>query len=89
MNIDDVHRVLIVGSGTMGLQIGLQCATHGHDVAMYDLEPAALDAGARRMRAYAEELVAAGRMILAEAGASQPMSRSLVGALQRMRGKRP
>ena len=62
MDIADVRRVLIVGSGTMGLQIGLQCATHGYDVAMYDLEPAALDAGARRMRAYAEELVAAGRI---------------------------
>ena len=45
MDIADVRRVLIVGSGTMGLQIGLQCATHGYDVAMYDLEPAALEAG--------------------------------------------
>jgi 3-hydroxybutyryl-CoA dehydrogenase len=62
MHIPDVRRVLVVGGGTMGLQIGLQCATHGYDVAMYDLEPAALDAGARRMRAYAEELVAAGRI---------------------------
>ena len=62
MEIGDVRRVLVVGSGTMGLQIGLQCATHGYDVAMYDLEPAALDAGARRMRASAEELVAAGRI---------------------------
>ena len=62
MDIGDVRRVLIVGSGTMGLQIGLQCATHGYDVAMYDLEPAALDAGSRRMDAYAEELVAAGRI---------------------------
>lgn len=62
MDIADVRRVLVVGSGTMGLQIGLQCATHGYDVAMYDLEPAALDAGARRLRAYAEELVATGRI---------------------------
>ena len=62
MDIADVRRVLIVGSGTMGLQIGLQCATHGYDVAMYDLEPAALEAGARRLRAYADELVAAGRI---------------------------
>jgi 3-hydroxybutyryl-CoA dehydrogenase len=60
MDIGDVRRVLVVGSGTMGLQIGLQCATHGYDVAMYDLEPAALDAGARRMVAYADELVTTG-----------------------------
>jgi 3-hydroxybutyryl-CoA dehydrogenase len=62
MDIADVRRVLVVGSGTMGLQIGLQCATHGYDVAMYDLEPAALDTGARRLRASADELVAAGRI---------------------------
>lgn len=60
MDIRDVRRVLVVGSGTMGLQIGLQCATHGYDVVMYDLEPSALDAGARRVGAYAAEMVAAG-----------------------------
>lgn len=62
MDIRDVRRVLVVGSGTMGLQVGLQCATSGYNVAMYDLEPAALDAGARPLSAYAEELVAAGRI---------------------------
>ena len=35
---------------------------HGYDVAVYDNDSAALDAGARRMGAYAEELVAAGRI---------------------------
>jgi 3-hydroxybutyryl-CoA dehydrogenase len=62
MDIWDVRRVLIVGSGTMGLQIGLQCAISGYDVAMYDIEPAALDAGARRLGAYADALVAEGRI---------------------------
>jgi len=62
MDIQDVRRVLIVGSGTMGLQIGLQCATHGYEVTLYDIEPAALDDGERRIRAYAEELVGAGRI---------------------------
>ncbi len=60
MNIDDVHRVLIIGSGTMGLQIGLQCATHGFDVVLYDVDPAALETGMRRIRGYADDLVAAG-----------------------------
>ena len=62
MDIRDVRRVLIIGSGTMGLQIGLQCAISGYDVAMYDIEPAALDAGTRRLGAYAAEIVAAGRI---------------------------
>jgi 3-hydroxybutyryl-CoA dehydrogenase len=60
VNINDVHRVLIIGSGTMGLQIGLQCATHGYQVVLYDIEPAALETGMQRIRAYADDLVAAG-----------------------------
>ena len=60
MNIEEVRRVLVIGSGTMGLQIGLQCATHGYEVVLYDNEPAALEAGMDRLRAYADELVATG-----------------------------
>jgi 3-hydroxybutyryl-CoA dehydrogenase len=60
MNIDDVRRVLIIGSGTMGLQIGLQCATHGYQVVLYDIEPAALEKGLQRIRAYADEQLSAG-----------------------------
>jgi len=60
MNVDDIHRVLIIGSGTMGLQIGLQCATHGYQVALYDIDPAALERGWGRIRAYADDLVATG-----------------------------
>jgi 3-hydroxybutyryl-CoA dehydrogenase len=60
MAIDDVRRVLVLGSGTMGLQIGLQAATHGYDVALYDSDPAAV-AGARdRLAGYGEAAVAAG-----------------------------
>jgi len=60
MQIDDVRRVLIIGSGTMGLQIGLQCATHGYAVALYDVDPGALDAGMARLRGYADDQVRAG-----------------------------
>jgi hypothetical protein len=34
MQIEDVRRVLAIGSGTMGLQIGLQAATHGYEYGM-------------------------------------------------------
>ena len=60
MQIDDVRRVLIIGSGTMGQQIGLQCATHGCQVVLYDIDPVALEAGMARMRAYADEQVRTG-----------------------------
>ena len=37
MNIDDIKKVLILGAGTMGQQIGLQCAMNGYEVVYYDL----------------------------------------------------
>jgi len=60
MRIDDVKRVLVVGSGTMGQQIGFQCAGHGYDVVLYDVAPAALESAQQRLDAYAEQLVADG-----------------------------
>jgi 3-hydroxybutyryl-CoA dehydrogenase len=60
MRAEDVHRVLVIGSGTMGLQIGLQAAIHGCHVVLHDTEPAALDAARRRLRGYGEAPVAAG-----------------------------
>lgn len=60
MRAEDVRRVLVIGSGTMGLQIGLQAAIHGCHVVVHDTEPAALDAAPRRLRGYGEAPVAAG-----------------------------
>jgi 3-hydroxyacyl-CoA dehydrogenase, NAD binding domain len=45
VHTEDVRRVLVIGSGTMGLQIGLQSATHGYDVVLYDASADALAAG--------------------------------------------
>jgi 3-hydroxybutyryl-CoA dehydrogenase len=71
MQIDDVRHVLIIGSGTMGLQIGLQCATHGYAVALYDIDPAALEAGMARLRGYADDQVRAG--VIDAAGREQAL----------------
>jgi 3-hydroxybutyryl-CoA dehydrogenase len=57
---DAVRRVLVVGAGTMGQQIGFQCAGHGVDVVLYDVAPAALESARERIDAYAEGLVAGG-----------------------------
>lgn len=43
MEAVDIRRVLVVGAGTMGQQIGLQCAAHGLEVVMLDTDPAALE----------------------------------------------
>lgn len=37
MKIEDIRQILIVGAGTMGLEIGLQCARYGYEVVLYDL----------------------------------------------------
>ena len=56
----EIRRVLVVGSGTMGQQIGFQCAGHGLDVVLYDIAPAALESARVRIDAYAKGLVAGG-----------------------------
>jgi 3-hydroxybutyryl-CoA dehydrogenase len=60
MQIEDVRRVVIVGAGTMGQQIGFQCAGHGYDVVLYDIDPSALEAAKKRIEAYAEGLETGG-----------------------------
>jgi 3-hydroxyacyl-CoA dehydrogenase len=50
----DIKKVLIVGSGTLGQQIGFQCATNGFDTTMYDLREESLDACRASHKALAE-----------------------------------
>jgi 3-hydroxybutyryl-CoA dehydrogenase len=37
MELKDIKKVLILGAGTMGQQIGFVCAMHGYDVTLYDI----------------------------------------------------
>jgi 3-hydroxybutyryl-CoA dehydrogenase len=60
MQIDDVRRVAIVGAGTMGQQIGFQCAGHGYNVVLYDVNPAALEGAKERIETYARGLEGGG-----------------------------
>ena len=39
MSIDNVHRILVVGSGAMGSQIGMLCALAGYDTVVQDIDP--------------------------------------------------
>ncbi len=43
MKIDDIKRILIIGSGTMGNQIGIQSAMHGYQVSIFVRNPAKND----------------------------------------------
>jgi 3-hydroxybutyryl-CoA dehydrogenase len=57
MEADDIRRVLVVGAGTMGQQIALQCAGHGFEVVMLDADPQALGRAEERLAAMAAALV--------------------------------
>ena len=60
MQIEDVRRVAVAGAGTMGQQIGFQCAGHGYDVVIHDIDPAALEGARGRIDAYAANLESGG-----------------------------
>src|SRR5208283_2054543 len=34
----ELQNVVVVGAGTMGKQIAVQCAGHGYDVTLYDVD---------------------------------------------------
>jgi 3-hydroxybutyryl-CoA dehydrogenase len=69
MKIDDIQRILIVGAGTMGQQIGLQCAMYGYQVTIYDIDSDVLDTATAQIKTYAGQLVATGRLTETEAEA--------------------
>jgi 3-hydroxybutyryl-CoA dehydrogenase len=70
MRIDDIHRVLVIGAGTIGRQVGLQCAMCGYDVTLYDISETALEAAKDEIKAYADHLVIWGRLSQQEADAA-------------------
>ena len=54
MKIEKVRRILVVGAGTMGHQIALQCATHGYMVHLVDVSKEALARAQEKIRAVLE-----------------------------------
>jgi len=62
MKIDDLRRVLILGAGTMGQQIGLQCAMYGYEVVYCDLSQEILDKALKRVAKLGSWYVSKGRL---------------------------
>jgi len=62
MKIDDVKRILAVGAGTMGHQIGFLCALHGYEVVIYDLTQDVLNRARRRVEQLADRMIKKGRL---------------------------
>lgn len=70
MQIDDIRKITIVGAGTMGQQIALQCAMYGYHVALVDVSPAALASAAIWLQRFADGIVKAGGLTPAAADAA-------------------
>jgi 3-hydroxybutyryl-CoA dehydrogenase len=57
MKVEDVKKVVILGAGTMGQQIGFQSALHGYDVILYDTEDSAFEKALTRIKKIASGMV--------------------------------
>lgn len=55
-----IRRMLVIGAGTMGLEIAWQCAAHGYEVVIYDAVAKALRGAERRLIDYSADLLVQG-----------------------------
>ncbi|HOS97870.1 MAG TPA: 3-hydroxyacyl-CoA dehydrogenase [Deltaproteobacteria bacterium] len=62
MKLSDIRKVLILGAGTMGQQIGLQCAMNGYQTVYYDLSQEILDKAVKRVGKLANWYASTGRL---------------------------
>lgn len=62
MKADEIKRVLIVGSGTMGQQIASVCAIHGLEVSLNDVKSKALEKGLEGIRDLCQFFVKSGKI---------------------------
>lgn len=62
MKVEDIKRIAVIGSGTMGSQIAQQCALHGYDVVLNDVSEDLLARGIASNRAILARRVSKGTM---------------------------
>lgn len=67
MKADEIQRILILGSGMIGQQIGLQFALHDLEVVLYDLSPERLQAALNQLKVYLDGFVGQGRITARQA----------------------
>jgi len=60
--IDEIKKICVVGAGTMGHQIALQCAVHNYDVHLVDTSKGVLDDAREKIRKVLEERVSRGEI---------------------------
>lgn len=62
MQIEDIHKILVIGAGTMGQQIACQCALSGYDVAIYDANADVFDNSMKRIARLTDSFTQSGRL---------------------------
>lgn len=62
MKIGDVKKVLSIGAGTMGHQIGFLCAVHGYEVVIYDVAKDSLEFAKKRVDRLADKFISRGHI---------------------------
>jgi len=62
MKTSGINRILILGAGTMGQQIGFLCAMHGYEVVLHDISQEALDKALKRAGDLADWFVSGGKL---------------------------
>lgn len=70
MKVEDIKNVLIVGSGTMGQQIGFQCALYDCNVVLYDIKQEMLENALKRINRIASRMTREGRITQEQATAA-------------------
>ncbi len=69
MTIDEVRKVCVVGAGTMGYLISLQCAVRGYDTVLFDISKEVLQQVPSRQKDKASRLVSQGALSQSEVDA--------------------
>ncbi len=64
MKVDEIKRILVLGAGTMGHQIGFLCAAHGYEVVIYDLSTNMLEQAQNRIDKLADRFIQKDRLTL-------------------------
>ena len=62
LTLSDIHHVAIIGSGTLGLRVGLQCVLSGFDTTIYDVNAAALEQAKQSQQRILKGLTKHGRI---------------------------
>jgi 3-hydroxybutyryl-CoA dehydrogenase len=57
-----IHKILVLGAGTLGSRVALQSAISGFDVSVYDITQKALDFGQKTMEKILRQLVKSGQL---------------------------